>query len=238
MREADPSIHPERNLWCEVLLRAVDDALHGPQVNDGTSRLRVISEARSYLTTPSKDLSLVCSLAGVDMEALIDRMKRQLATAPTPEELIAGQKVSRVTITKREKPATKKRTVQTYTHNGITDTVAGWSERTGIAKAVIANRLANGWDVADALTLTTNEARHRARQTMRTRINTEVTRQGKSWKRGSPERLITHNGETMTIAQWADRTGLKVSTIKNRLRKGWTIAQALDPTDHRRKEAA
>ena len=38
---------------------------------------------------------------------------------------------------------------------------------------------------------------------------------------------LTHNGETLTIAQWSERTGLKQRCIWNRINRGWPIHRAL-----------
>lgn len=44
----------------------------------------------------------------------------------------------------------------------------------------------------------------------------------------------TYNGETHTIAEWAEITGIAVQTIYQRLHRGWTIEQALTtPTKKR-----
>jgi len=40
-------------------------------------------------------------------------------------------------------------------------------------------------------------------------------------------RMLTHAGETWTLAQWARKTGLNKSTIINRLSGGWPLAAAL-----------
>lgn len=40
-------------------------------------------------------------------------------------------------------------------------------------------------------------------------------------------RVITHNGETLTLAEWSERTGLYQMTIYNRIRSGWTVEEAL-----------
>lgn len=37
----------------------------------------------------------------------------------------------------------------------------------------------------------------------------------------------TFNGETLTIAQWARRSGLRVDTLWRRLKSGWSIERAL-----------
>lgn len=47
----------------------------------------------------------------------------------------------------------KSKLIGCVTHNGITDTYNGWSERTGIKQSTIAMRITSyGWDIATALT--------------------------------------------------------------------------------------
>lgn len=40
-------------------------------------------------------------------------------------------------------------------------------------------------------------------------------------------RRLTWNGETKTIAEWSDIVGIKQTTIKERLKLGWSVEQAL-----------
>ena len=40
-------------------------------------------------------------------------------------------------------------------------------------------------------------------------------------------RMITCNGETHTLAEWAELTGIKRQTIQTRLTRGWTVSRAL-----------
>jgi hypothetical protein len=39
--------------------------------------------------------------------------------------------------------------------------------------------------------------------------------------------LVTHAGRTLTVAEWARRTGLLKTTIRNRLKAGWPVEAAL-----------
>lgn len=39
--------------------------------------------------------------------------------------------------------------------------------------------------------------------------------------------ILTYNGESMTMSQWIRKLGFKKSTIKARLRNGWTVDRAL-----------
>lgn len=40
-------------------------------------------------------------------------------------------------------------------------------------------------------------------------------------------RRITNGGETLTLVEWSERTGIESSTISRRLRRGWSVARAL-----------
>lgn len=79
-------------LWQRVLSVAVNEALTGEGIlGPREQRIREIEAARRYFTRFSRDFNEVCSLAGLDPEAVRERMVKQLATAPTPEELIEAK---------------------------------------------------------------------------------------------------------------------------------------------------
>lgn len=40
--------------------------------------------------------------------------------------------------------------------------------------------------------------------------------------------LITHDGETHTMAEWAEKAGINYKTLAARLYRGWTIERALE----------
>lgn len=40
--------------------------------------------------------------------------------------------------------------------------------------------------------------------------------------------LVTYNGETKTVAQWARETGINAGTLYSRIERGWTPARALE----------
>jgi hypothetical protein len=46
-------------------------------------------------------------------------------------------------------------------------------------------------------------------------------------------RVIEHGGERHTLAEWARQAGVKITTLHNRLKKGWDMAKALDPYNSR-----
>jgi len=41
---------------------------------------------------------------------------------------------------------------------------------------------------------------------------------------------LEFNGETMTVSEWARKVGLKVVTLEQRLRRGWSVEKALTST--------
>ena len=132
---------PERDLWQAVLMAQIEDAVSPAHIgNSGGNKARRSAEARKYLTTPSKDLETVCCFAGVDMEALIDRMRRRIAELPPLQ--VVERKGARV-----------------VEHDGQRHTVATWSKMVGIPVKALRNRLHNGWKVADALTVPVNTPR-------------------------------------------------------------------------------
>jgi len=47
-------------------------------------------------------------------------------------------------------------------------------------------------------------------------------------------RLVSHDGRTLTIAEWSERTGVSYNAIKNRLERGWQVAAALTTPTGRR----
>jgi hypothetical protein len=55
----------------------------------------------------------------------------------------------------------------------------------------------------------------------------------------SNNHVIEHGGVSCTIAEWGERTGIAPKLIKNRLKRGWTIADALtiSVADSRRRHS-
>ncbi len=94
----------ERELWCEVLALAISDALTGVSGVSGTQlqKVRAIEAARRYLTEPNQDFNIVCARAGVDPDAARDRLAKQIANAPTPEQIVQ----------RNGRPATSRRSVR------------------------------------------------------------------------------------------------------------------------------
>lgn len=147
---------PEQELWQEVLLRQVEDALHGPTgVSGKRNRIAKVHRARAFLTTPSQCLNTVCSLAGLDHDAVVNSMRKQIANAPDPEELTSKPKAHRASFNARpEKPKAKltKYVDRLLTFEGETLTIQQWADRTGLTVTQIASRLRQHWTVERALT--------------------------------------------------------------------------------------
>lgn|GEM_PF-5429426 len=75
-------IDGEQRLWQQVLLRAVEDAL-GPVAACNRPEQ---GKARSWLTEPGfrEDRSLICSLAGIELDALEDWAQNMQTERWTP----------------------------------------------------------------------------------------------------------------------------------------------------------
>lgn len=41
--------------------------------------------------------------------------------------------------------------------------------------------------------------------------------------------LLTHNGKSLSVTEWAEELGIKRITIYARIRRGWEIDEILDP---------
>ncbi|MDB5659563.1 MAG: hypothetical protein JWS10_2178 [Cypionkella sp.] len=98
--------------------------------------------------------------------------------------------------------------VSAISFGGETLTIKEWSQRTGIPAFTIYSRLTLGWSEADAIAKS-NEIKQIAART----------------KTGP--KLITYQGETLTIPEWSERTGIGIKVIHNRLRSNWTPERTL-----------
>lgn len=151
MFEREPAYNPEKTLWQEVLRVSIEDALKGPpETRTWEDFVYECRKARDYLTAPDKDFPVICTLAGLDAEAVIDRIRKQIANAPSPEELAdkAGKRHAKIRQSKKGKAERS-----SFTYRGETLTLNQWESRTGIKRNTIYHRLIHGWPIEDALTV-------------------------------------------------------------------------------------
>lgn len=97
------------------------------------------------------------------------------------------------------------------TWKGETLCLAEWERRTGMRQSFIQYRLAKGWSPE--------------------RVFTTVPIQGNNGR--EPMRLEFRSG-SHTVSEWAALLGIKRSTIKNRLHRGWTVERALSTLEDAR----
>jgi hypothetical protein len=56
--------------------------------------------------------------------------------------------------------------------------------------------------------------------------------------RGGFNRRLEVNGETLTLAEWSERTGIGYTTIRERLRRGWSASRAVTESTRQPTTAA
>lgn len=135
---------PEQNLWREVLLVTVHDALNG-YPNSGTpkaARLKATHDARRYLTVPNPDFDMVCTMADLDPVAVREAMIKRLADAPSPDDMGA---------TKRQ-ASREQHSGKLITYNGEAQRASAWAKRIGVSTQTIHARLKWGWSVERTVT--------------------------------------------------------------------------------------
>lgn len=89
------------------------------------------------------------------------------------------------------------------TIGGITHTISEWSEISGVAPATISKRIENGKPEEELL------------------VPVGLDYFETNGERKSYKHLVTINGETKTISEWADFCGVSRACICSRLRAGW-----------------
>lgn len=95
------------------------------------------------------------------------------------------------------------------TANGETRCLQEWAEITGIHPMSLLHRLNNGWSSEDAVNLPISKS------------PSEAARKSKNAK------LISHEGKTMCIKEWADFTGIPYMVIWRRFKAGKNPAEIL-----------
>jgi len=93
------------------------------------------------------------------------------------------------------------------THDGKTMCLAAWAEQIGLSTLSLSSRLRLGWTVEEALTIPIGEKRE-------------------NWY-DQRNHLITFNGITLCVSEWAKQLGIKPFTLRKRFSYGWTVERAL-----------
>ena len=88
-------------------------------------------------------------------------------------------------------------------HNGESLSIPQWAARLGIKEHTLRYRLSRGWTIDEMLNPP----------------EPPQPNQG--------EGKIDCNGQSLTLAEWSEKTGLDEKVIRHRLGKGWSIADAL-----------
>lgn len=106
----------------------------------------------------------------------------------------------------RDVQANNKRNVPLIEHCGGWRTLSDLAQASGVQKGTLRARIQrSGWDVDQAM-------------------STPVIQYRKI--------VIAHNGETLTIREWSERTGLARWVIRSRLQKGWSAERTLTEPVH------
>jgi hypothetical protein len=107
-----------------------------------------------------------------------------------------------------------------YEFEGKRMVLGDWAKETGIPEQALYMRLNRSkWTLEDALTIP---------------IGGMPTKSGYSQIQS---RKLTLNGESLSLKQWAVKTGIPLSTLKQRTRKGWDDERVLtQPIDKRKSK--
>lgn len=95
------------------------------------------------------------------------------------------------------------------TYLGKTQTVTEWAKEYRIKFQTLFNRLNAGWTIEESISASRYGINHR----------------------GTP---ITHLGKTQTVAAWSREVGISITTLHNRLSKGWSVQDALTKPPHKK----
>jgi hypothetical protein len=125
----------EKDLWCAVILQAIEDAIE-PSQCPAYQRSLLRDQARIWLTHPNKHFRDVCNLAGMDAEQVRTRAKLIIAEADAKP-------------TKRQ----PKRSARTVECNGLSMTLPEWAKLSGISEESIRSRISRGWSFEEAISI-------------------------------------------------------------------------------------
>ena len=104
--------------------------------------------------------------------------------------------------------ARNRRANRMITCGAQTLTAPEWAERTGTPAGTISNRLRIGWDSSRAI----------FEPSYNTKGSTRITAKSK---------VLTFNGQSLTLTQWARKLGMVPRSLMARLEYGWSVDEAL-----------
>ena len=93
---------------------------------------------------------------------------------------------------------------------GETRSISEWTTKFDISYTRLYQRIKAGWTVEKALQAPIHRRRTTPARNRRT------------------NRLIEYKGETKSLAEWCEITGIKYSTLYGRLQSGWPIADVFN----------
>ncbi len=106
--------------------------------------------------------------------------------------------------TKEQQAQNRPGFVRPVTLGSKTQTVAEWARELGLPATTVYQRLNNGQTPEQALAL-------------------------ESRPRGTTPRDLTLNGKTDSLKGWARTAGIKATTLRERLKRGWELERAVQP---------
>jgi hypothetical protein len=130
-------------------------------------------------------------------------------------------------------------------HDGIRQSITEWALDYGITPGIIIGRLGRGELVADAITMPMKVG-HRGQRLpifSRNHLVSDPSKRLPPAPRKRPvgpnggahnAKPVQHDGLSLTIREWSQRTGIPTGRIYGRLHLGWTFADAISSGDDRR----
>jgi hypothetical protein len=109
----------------------------------------------------------------------------------------------------------------TYTIDGVTKTLPAWAAERGVNVPTVRGRMRLGESIEQALDPNIRKPEPYKYKQRPPKAEKVLTR---------PRKYYTVNGETLTLNGWSDRFGIPYSTLRYRLRTGFTIEEALNLT--------
>lgn len=141
---------------------------------------------------------------------------RDMGPRPSPKHTIErmenslGYSKANCVWATRKKQSRNTRRNRILTFDGITQSVPDWADQLGISQKILHFRLRAGWTVEDTLTIPANGRRPQC------------------------SHLLTFEGITLSVADWAKRLGISQETLHWRLSKKWSVERVLTTPPRKR----